>query len=303
MSDRPEQAVLETDLPGAISRRQGKVRDIYDYGEALLIVASDRLSAFDVVMPNGIPGKGKVLTSLSVFWFGLTKDIVPNHLLSADTKDFPAAVQPQADLLAGRSMWCRKAEVVPIECVVRGYLAGSAWKSYTTSGEVLGHRLPPGLVESGKLPEPIFTPTTKEETGHDVPVNMEQVRDKVGAELGNRLEETSLKVFTFACEYAAQRGFLLCDSKFEFGLADGQLILVDEILTPDSSRFWSQEYYEPGRVQDAFDKQFVRDYLNRIQWNRNPPPPDLPPDIVENTRRRYLDAYRLITGKEWNSDS
>ena len=298
MSDRPEQAVLETDLPGAITRRQGKVRDIYDYPEGLLIVASDRLSAFDVIMPNGIPGKGKVLCGLSVFWFALTHDLVPNHLLSADVKDFPAAVQPQADILAGRSMWCKKAQVVPIECVVRGYLAGSGWKSYQKSGEVCGHKLPEGLVESSQLPEPIFTPTTKEESGHDMPVTMDEVRDSIGVDLANQLMATSLSVYSFARDYAAQRGFILCDTKFEFGLIDGQLTLVDEILTPDSSRYWDASKYAPGRPQESFDKQYVRDYLETLDWNKEPPGPELPGSVVAETRRLYREAYRRITGME-----
>jgi len=298
MSDRPEQAVLETDLPGAITRRQGKVRDIYDYPEGLLIVASDRLSAFDVIMPNGIPGKGKVLCGLSVFWFALTHDLVPNHLLSADVKDFPAAVQPQADILAGRSMWCKKAQVVPIECVVRGYLAGSGWKSYQKSGEVCGHKLPDGLVESSQLPEPIFTPTTKEESGHDMPVTMDEVRDSIGADLANQLTATSLSVYGFARDYAAQRGFILCDTKFEFGLIDGQLTLVDEILTPDSSRYWDASKYAPGRPQESFDKQYVRDYLETLDWNKEPPGPELPGEVIAETRRIYQEAYRRITGME-----
>jgi len=298
MSERPEQAVLETDLPGALSRRSGKVRDIYDYGEGLLLVATDRLSAFDVVMPNGIPGKGKVLTGLSVFWFQRTAELVPNHLLSADTADFPAAVQAQAEMLAGRSMWCRKAEVVPVECVVRGYLAGSAWKAYRAGKGVYGHDLPPGLVESAKLPEPIFTPTTKEESGHDVPVSMAQVRDRVGKEVGDLLESTSLRVFEFVSAYAAERGFLLSDTKFEFGLVDSQLILVDELLTPDSSRYWDASKYQPGRAQEAFDKQYVRDYLESLDWNKEPPGPLLPGEVVGETRRIYQEAYRRITGQE-----
>lgn len=298
MSDRPEQAVLQTDLPGAISRRQGKVRDIYDYGDGLLIIASDRISAFDVIMANGVPGKGKLLTGLSVFWFDLTKSIIPNHLLSDDVKDFPAAVQPQADMLAGRSMWCRKAQVVPIECVVRGYLAGSGWKSYQQTSEVCGHKLPAGLVESEKLPEPIFTPTTKEESGHDMPVDMQGVYDRVGTELGNKLRDVSLQVYSFAADYAASRGFLLCDTKFEFGLVDDELILVDEVLTPDSSRYWDASKYAPGRSQEAFDKQYVRDYLETLDWNKEPPGPELPGHVIGETRRIYQEAYRRITGME-----
>lgn len=298
MSNRPEQAVLETDLPGALSRRQGKVRDLYDYPDGLLIVATDRLSAFDVVMPNGIPGKGKILTQLSVFWFALTKDLVENHLLSDQVKDFPAAVQPQADILADRSMWCRKARVVPIECVVRGYLAGSGWRSYQQSGEVCGHKLPPGLVESEKLPEPIFTPTTKEESGHDMPVDMQGVYDRVGRDLGDKLRDVSLQVYSFAADYAATRGFLLCDTKFEFGLIDDELILVDEILTPDSSRYWDASKYAAGRPQEAFDKQYVRDYLETLDWNKEPPGPELPGEVIGETRRLYQEAYRRVTGLE-----
>jgi phosphoribosylaminoimidazole-succinocarboxamide synthase len=298
MSDRPQQAVLETDLPGAISRRQGKVRDIYDYGDGLLIVASDRLSAFDVVMPNGIPGKGKVLTGLSVFWFGLTEHLVPNHLLSADPADFPEATQPFAEMLAGRSMWCRKAQVVPVECVARGYLAGSGWKSYQKTGEVCGHRLPAGLVESARLPEPVFTPTTKEESGHDQPVTIAEVRDQVGAELAGKLQDIALRVYQFAADYAAERGFLLCDTKFEFGLVDGELILVDEILTPDSSRYWDASKYAPGQPQEAFDKQYVRDYLETLDWDKEPPGPMLPGEVIAETRRIYQEAYRRITGTE-----
>lgn len=298
MSDYPQQAVLETDLPGAVSRRQGKVRDIYDYGTGMLLIATDRISAFDVIMANGIPGKGKVLTQLSVFWFELTRDIIGNHLLSDQVADFPPAVQAQGEMLADRSMWCRKAEVVPIECVVRGYLAGSGWKSYQQTGEVCGHKLPPGLVQSQKLPEPLFTPTTKEESGHDMPVDMQGVRDRVGSELAEKLQDVTLQIYNFAADYAAERGFLLCDTKFEFGIADGELILVDELLTPDSSRYWDASKYEPGRSQEAFDKQYVRDYLETLDWNKEPPGPELPGQVVGETRRIYQEAYRRITGLE-----
>jgi len=298
MSDRPQQAVLETDLPGALSRRQGKVRDIYEYPDGMLLVASDRISAFDVIMANGIPGKGKVLTQLSVFWFAQTEGIIANHLLSHRVKDFPAAVQDQGYILADRSMWCRKAQVVPIECVVRGYLAGSGWKSYQQSGMVGEHRLGPGFVESAQLPEPLFTPTTKEESGHDMPVDMPGVRDRVGTELADRLRDVSLQVFSAASATAAERGFLLCDTKFEFGIADGELILVDELLTPDSSRYWDASKYAPGRAQEAFDKQYVRDYLETLDWNKEPPGPELPGEVVGETRRIYQEAFRRITGLE-----
>lgn len=288
---------METALPGAVTRRQGKVRDIYDYGEGMLIVASDRISAFDVVMPNGIPGKGKVLTGLSVFWFDLVRDIVPNHLLSADTADFPAATAPYADILAGRAMWCKKAQVVPVECVVRGYLAGSGWKSYQKTGEVCGHTLPPGLVESQQLPEPLFTPTTKEEQGHDMPVTMAEVCDTVGCDTARFLESTSIALYRYAAEYAASRGFILCDTKFEFGVVDGQIILVDEVLTPDSSRYWDARSYAPGCPQESFDKQYVRDYLETLDWDKEPPAPELPGEIVAETRRIYCEAYERLTGK------
>ncbi|MGE5531470.1 MAG: phosphoribosylaminoimidazolesuccinocarboxamide synthase, partial [Bacteroidota bacterium] len=217
---------------------------------------------------------------------------------SAEVKDFPASVQPQADILAGRSMWCKKAQVVPIECVVRGYLAGSGWKSYQKTGEVCGHKLPPGLVESAQLPEPIFTPTTKEESGHDIPVTMDEVRDQIGTELADKLMDVSLSVYGFARDYAAQRGFILCDTKFEFGLIDGELTLVDEILTPDSSRYWDASKYAPGRPQESFDKQYVRDYLETLDWNKEPPGPELPGEVVAETRRIYQEAYRRITGME-----
>jgi len=259
VADLPEKTILETDLPGAIERRQGKVRDIYDYGDGLLIVATDRISAFDCVMPNGIPSKGKVLTQLSLFWFDKTSHIIPNHVISGQVADFPEPVRGMEELLAGRAMWCRKADPLPIECVVRGYLAGSGWKSYQESGEVCGHKLPPGLRQSDKLPEPIFTPATKEQFGrHDINITRDQVADIVGRELADRLEQTSLELFNFASEFVAQRGFLLCDTKFEFGLADGELIVIDEMLTPDSSRYWDAAKYEPGKPQEAFDKQFVR---------------------------------------------
>lgn len=298
MSDRPAQAVLQTDLPGALSRRQGKVRDIYEYDEGLLIVASDRISAFDVVLPNGIPNKGKVLCGLSVFWFEQTQQLVANHLLSAQTADFPAVVQPQAEILAGRSMWCRKAQVVPIECVVRGYLAGSGWKSYQQNGTVCGHQLPPGLVESAQLPEPLFTPTTKEENGHDMPIDLAGMRDRVGTELTDQLQELSLAIYSFAADFARQRGFILCDTKFEFGLVDGELILVDEVLTPDSSRYWDARRYAPGQAQESFDKQYVRDYLETLEWDKTPPGPELPGAVVAETRRIYETAYRRLTGSE-----
>lgn len=290
-----EPTILKTDLPGAIASRSGKVRDIYDYGDGLLIVATDRISAFDVVMANGIPGKGKVLTQMSLFWFDYLKDVTPNHLISAAVSDFPEPVRPYADILEGRTMWCRKAQVIPVEAVVRGYLAGSGWKSYQETGEVCGHKLPPGLVESAKLPQPIFTPATKAETGHDENITRERVVEILGADLAQRLESKAIEIYLKASEYAASHGFIIADTKFEFGLVDGEMILVDEVLTPDSSRYWDADRYEPGRPQEAFDKQFVRDYLETLDWNKEPPGPELPPEVVARTREIYLTALKRLT--------
>ncbi|MGD9520244.1 MAG: phosphoribosylaminoimidazolesuccinocarboxamide synthase [Armatimonadota bacterium] len=296
MGENRAQIVLQTNLPGALARRSGKVRDVYDYGDGLLIVATDRISVFDVVLPSGIPDKGRVLTGLSLFWFAKTAHLVPNHLLSARVEDFPQPVQPYADMLRGRSMWVRKAEVVPVECVVRGYLAGSAWKEYKATGRIGDHDLPSGLREADKLPEPIFTPTTKAESGHDEKITRTQVAEILGANLARRIEDLSLQLYNFAAAYVAERGFLLVDTKFEFGLADGKLILVDEILTPDSSRYWDASRWEPGHSQDGFDKQHVRDYTESTGWNKEPPGPELPPDVIARTRALYLQAYERITG-------
>ena len=298
MSDGPQQAVLGTDLPGAISRRAGKVRDVYEYEDGMILVATDRISAFDCVMPNGIPEKGKVLTQLSLFWFEKLAELAPNHLLSAEVADFPAAVAEYADLLAERSVWVKKAEVVPIECVARGYLSGSAWKSYQESGEVCGHALPAGLVESAQLPEAIFTPAIKAESGHDENISIERCVELVGSDMAGRLEELTLELYSAAAEYVAERGLILCDTKFEFGLADGELIIIDEMLTPDSSRYWDAEKYAPGKPQESYDKQFVRDYLNTLDWDKEPPAPTLPAEIVAETRRIYRTIYRRITGQE-----
>lgn len=295
MSAQVERTVLKTDLPGAICARSGKVRDIYDYGDGLLIVASDRISAFDVIMANGIPGKGKILTQLSRFWFDYLREVTPNHLISAEVKDFPAPTQAFGEILEGRTMWCKKAQVIPVEAVVRGYLAGSGWKSYQQSQEVCGHRLPAGLVQSAKLPEPLFTPTSKAESGHDENMTRDEVRDLLGAELAEKLESKAIEIYLKASEYAATRGFIIADTKFEFGLVDGEMILVDEVLTPDSSRYWDADKYEPGRPQEAFDKQFVRDYLETLDWNKEPPGPELPVEVVAQTREIYLTALRRLT--------
>jgi phosphoribosylaminoimidazole-succinocarboxamide synthase len=291
-------AVMTTDLPGALSRTSGKVRDIYDFGDVLLIVATDRISAFDVIMANGIPDKGKVLTSLSAYWFARTAHIVPNHVISTDVADFPEVLQPFGDLLAGRSMLVKKAQVVPIECVVRGYLAGSGWREYQESGRVCGVQLPEGLRQSERLPEPIFTPATKAQSGHDENISVERAAEIVGVDLADRLRAASLAVFEFASAELERKGFLLADTKFEFGVADDGLILVDECVTPDSSRFWDAAKYEVGRPQEAFDKQYVRDYLETLDWNKEPPGPALPDEVVARTREIYLTAHRRIVGRD-----
>jgi phosphoribosylaminoimidazole-succinocarboxamide synthase len=292
--------LLESTLPLPV--RRGKVRDVYDLGESLLIVATDRISAFDVVMPNGIPGKGAILTALSLFWFGKFAGIIENHLLASDVKDYPATLRPYAEQLHGRSMLVKKAQVVPIECVARGYLAGSGWKEYQKSQTVCGIRLPSGLVQCDKLPEPIFTPATKEEHGHDVNISFEQAATLVGLVTATELRRRTLAIYAQAAEYAAGRGILIADTKFEFGrLPDGNLILIDEILTPDSSRFWPADQYAPGQDQPSYDKQFVRNWLEIQPWNKTPPAPTLPPDVVEGTRNRYIEAYERLTGTSWKS--
>lgn len=298
MSIGPGRVVLSTDLPGAIKRRQGKVRDIYEYEDGLLIVASDRISAFDVVMPTGIPDKGKILTQVSVFWFERTRDIVDNHLLSTRVDDFPAAVQEYGDILEGRAMWCRKAQVVPVECVVRGYLTGAAWRAYQAGEPYCGHRFPPGMVEAQRLPEPIFTPTSKAETGHDEPMDREQCAQLVGEQRARELEELSLRLFQFASAHAEAHGLLLADTKFEFGEVDGKLILIDELLTPDSSRYWDAAQWEPGKQPVGFDKQYLRDWLETLDWDKTPPGPELPGHVVARTRELYLELMRRLTGRE-----
>ena len=281
---------------------QGKVRDIYDAGEDhLLMVASDRISAFDVVLPNPIPDKGRVLTGLSLFWFDRTKDLVGNHLVSTEPNDFPGEFREHRDELAGRSMLVRKARMLPIECVARGYLSGSGWKEYRAAGTVCGIRLPGGLVESDRLPEPIFTPATKAETGHDENITLEQAAQIVGEGLAQRCKELTLSLYGFARDVAAERGIILADTKFEFGFAGEELILCDEVLTPDSSRFWPADRYAAGGAQPSFDKQYVRDWLDASGWDHEPPPPELPDDVVENTRARYVEAYERVTGEPFEA--
>ncbi|HUV38277.1 MAG TPA: phosphoribosylaminoimidazolesuccinocarboxamide synthase [Planctomycetota bacterium] len=293
--------VLQTDIPGFPVRR-GKVRDIYDMGSDLLIVASDRISAFDCILPTGIPHKGKVLTQLSVFWFKQLKDVTSSHLVSAPTAASEIArIDPalgrHAASLAGRSMLVRKARVLPVECVVRGYLAGSGWKSYQASSEVCGIPLPEGLKEASRLAEPIFTPATKAETGHDENISFAGMGDMIGDELATQVRDRSLALYVKARDYAIKRGIIVCDTKFEWGLIDGALTLVDEALTPDSSRFWPADRYSPGRAQPSFDKQFVRDYLETLDWDKTPPAPQLPDEVVRKTSEKYIEAYEKLTGK------
>jgi phosphoribosylaminoimidazole-succinocarboxamide synthase len=288
--------VWETDFPGLKLVSRGKVRDLYEVGADLLLVATDRLSAFDVVLPTPIPDKGRVLTQLSLFWFDTLGDIVPNHVLSG--MDFPAPASVYRQQLAGRSMLCRRTQPLPVECVVRGYLAGSGWKDYRAAGKVCGVTLPPGLHESDRLPAPIFTPSTKATAGHDENISFDDVVARVGGDRAEQLRSISLQIYRRAAAYAEPRGILLADTKFEFGLIGTELIWIDEALTPDSSRFWPAQGYQPGRSQPSFDKQYVRDYLESIGWNKQPPGPQLPPDVVERTRVKYREAYRLLTGLE-----
>jgi len=288
--------VRETNLPG-LPLRRGKVRDIYDLGDRLLIVATDRISAYDVVMPTPIPDKGRLLTSLSVWWFDFLSDVAENHLITTDLAGMPDVAREHADALAGRTMLCRKAEVFPVECVVRGYLAGSGWREYRDHGTVCGIPLPDGLRECEALPEPIFTPATKAETGHDENIPFEKAAEIVGADVAETLRERSIALYTKAAEYARQRGILIADTKFEWGRVDGQIILIDEALTPDASRFWPADIYEPDHDQPSFDKQFVRNYLDTLDWDKTPPGPELPDDIVNRTRAKYAEAYERLTGE------
>jgi phosphoribosylaminoimidazole-succinocarboxamide synthase len=288
--------VLKTEMPEAGAPRRGKVRDIYDLGEHLLLVVTDRVSAFDVIMPNGIPGKGKVLTAISLFWFRQMEDVVKNHLVATDVKDFPGEFKKYEDMLEGRSMLVRKAEVVPVECIVRGYLSGSGWKSYKEDGTVCGIRLPDGLLESSKIDEPIFTPSTKAPEGHDINISFEEMKKITGDEMAGRLRDLSLGIYLKARDIAEKKGIIIADTKYEFGMHDGEIILIDEILTPDSSRFWSARDYAPGRSQDSFDKQIVRDYLLTLDWDQTPPGPELPPEIVEKTAARYREILEILTG-------
>jgi phosphoribosylaminoimidazole-succinocarboxamide synthase len=288
--------VRETKFTGLSPAARGKVRDIYDAGDKLLIVATDRLSAFDVILPTPIPDKGRVLTQLSLFWFDLLHDVIPNHVLSAT--EFPAPFDAYREELAGRSMLVRKTMPLPIECVVRGYVSGSGWKDYRSTGEICGIALPPGLRESDRLPEPIFTPATKATTGHDENISFERAASLIGTERARQVRDVSLEIYRRAAAYAEPRGILLADTKFEFGLLKDELIWIDEALTPDSSRFWPAAQYKPGGPQPSFDKQFVRDYLESIHWPKTPPGPELPPQVVDATQGKYREAYRILTGRE-----
>jgi phosphoribosylaminoimidazole-succinocarboxamide synthase len=287
--------VSETNFPGLKLRGRGKVRDIYELGDRLLIVATDRLSAFDVILPTPIPDKGRVLTQLSLFWFEKLAQVVPNHVLTA--KDFTGELAAYAPALEGRAMLVKRTDPIPVECVVRGYISGSGWKDYQKTGAICGVALPAGLKESEKLPEPIFTPSTKATTGHDENISFEETASRIGQSLAERLRDTSLTIYKQAVEHAAKNGIILADTKFEFGLLNGELIWIDEALTPDSSRFWPAVDYVPGKTQASFDKQYVRDYLERIGWNKQPPAPELPADIVAATTEKYREAYQRVTGQ------
>lgn len=289
-----ENALLETNLRGVEPPYRGKVRDVYDMGDSLLIVATDRISAYDCVMPNGIPGKGVILTDMSLFWFRFLGDLVDHHVIASDVADYPEALRSQASLLEGRSMLVRKAQRLDVECIVRGYLAGSGWKDYVKTGAISGVTLPEGLRESERLEEPIFTPSTKAEVGHDENISFETMVEIVGDLRADFMRRKSVELYRKAEAYASERGIIIADTKFEFGLLDDAIILIDEVLSPDSSRFWPKEEYEPGRSQHSFDKQFVRDYLETLEWDKQPPAPELPEGIVLKTRERYIEAHQRL---------
>jgi phosphoribosylaminoimidazole-succinocarboxamide synthase len=292
-----EKTLSETTLSGLNLVKRGKVRDIYDLGDALLMVTTDRISAFDVVMPNPIPDKGKVLNQISLFWFDVMKSLVPNHVISSDVDTYPDECKPHFEALRGRSMLVKKATPFAIECVVRGYISGSGWNSYQETGSVCGIKLPDGLKESEALPEPIFTPSTKEEIGnHDINIDFQGAVEIVGKEIAEKVRGLSIDIYKRGAELANQRGIIIADTKFEFGLMDNEIILIDEVLTPDSSRFWPKESYAPGGSQKSFDKQYLRDYLISIKWNKTPPAPVLPEEVIQNTRAKYIEAYEKLTG-------
>jgi phosphoribosylaminoimidazole-succinocarboxamide synthase len=291
------QAVFETQLPGCDLRARGKVRDVYNAGDRLVIVATDRLSAFDYILPTPIPDKGRVLTQTTLFWLGLLDGILPNHFVSANVEDYPDPFPRYRDQLEGRSMLVRRANMIEVECVARGYVSGSGWKDYQKTGAICGIDLPAGLRESDQLPEPIFTPATKAQSGHDENISFETAAERIGVELAERLRSYTLQIYNRAAQYAESRGILIADTKFEFGFLGEELILADEVLTPDSSRFWPRSLYSPGGPQPSYDKQFVRDYLESIRWNKRPPAPALPPDVIAKTSEKYREAYRVLSGK------
>lgn len=294
-----DSVLLRTDYPELQLHASGKVRDVYCLdSDHLLFVATDRISAFDYVLATGIPHKGRVLTQISLFWFDFLKDIVPSHFVTADVNRYPVAIRKHADELRGRSMMVMRAEMFPVECVARGYLSGSGWKEYKATGSVCGIKLPPGLKESDRLPEPLFTPATKATTGHDINISFEEMCQLVDPELSRQLRDITLRVYNKAADYARQRGIIIADTKFEFGQTAKGITLADEVLTPDSSRFWPADTYQPGKAQDSYDKQYVRDYLEEIRWNKQPPAPALPPEIARRTSEKYLEAYRQLTGRE-----
>lgn len=290
--------ILDVELPGIKLFKKGKVRNVFDLGSELLLVASDRISAFDSVMPNGIPDKGAILTQISLFWFDFTKNIIKNHVIESDVEKYPASLQPYKAMLDKRSIIGKKAELIPVECVVRGYLSGSGWKDYQKSQSICGIKLPAGLKESQKLPEPIFTPTTKAESGHDLNITFREVIDLVGKETAEFIRNKTIEVYQACAAYADTKGIIIADTKFEFGFVGKEIIIIDEMLTPDSSRFWPKDLYKIGQSQPSYDKQFLRDYLESIKWNKEPPAPALPPEIVERTRAKYLEAFKRLTGKD-----
>ncbi len=291
-----EQAVIETDFKGLNLIKRGKVRDIYNLGDELLMVATDRISAFDVVMPDPIPEKGKILTRISLYWFDIMKSLIPNHVISGDVADYPGSCRPHMDVLRGRSMLVKRAEPLPIECIVRGYISGSGWNDYQASGEICGIKLPEGLKESAKLPEPVFTPSTKAESGvHDINIDFDETIKMIGKQLADKVRNLSIAIYQKGADLAYKKGIIIADTKFEFGILGGELMLIDEILTPDSSRFWPLQSYQPGGPQKSYDKQYLRDYLLSIKWNKKPPAPALPQDVISNTHNKYLEAFQKLT--------
>lgn len=289
------QTIRTTNLQEVDFLKRGKVRDVYDLEDRLLVISTDRISCFDVVLPTCIPSKGEILTQLSLFWFEFTKDIIPNHFITANVEDYPRELQSHADILRNRSMVVKKAQVIPVECIVRGYLSGSGWKEYQKTASVCEIPLPPGLKESSRLPEPIFTPSTKEDVGHDINVSIAYVENELGKEVTEKLRSASIALYEKARRYAETKGIIIADTKFEFGIYEGEIILIDEVLTPDSSRFWPRDGYQPGGPQPSFDKQFVRDYLETLDWDKTPPGPELPEDIVQKTSKKYLQALCMLT--------